>query len=319
MSTEFGLIQRILASFPELPGTVVVGPGDDAAVFEPPLAFLVAAADLLVEGRHFDLSLSTPFAAGYKAVAVNVSDIAAMGARASKVLLSLGAPDAATAEQVAAGVAEACYDFALSVIGGDTVSCPQVTVGVTILGQVQDAVLRSGARAGDVICVTGSLGAASAGLALWRDRTTQALEVLQRFESLVLAHARGRARAKEGPALAASGARAMIDISDGLTADLGHVASASGVALVLDVDAVPAAAGVAEAAEALSVPSERFTLSGGDDYELAVVLPADAVDGARAAVAPTPLTVIGRVEAGTGLRDASGRAIEPTGWDHFAS
>ena len=327
---EFGLIERLVERLPQGEG-VLVGPGDDAAVLAGTGQRMLAAADLLVEGAHFDLAFSFHADVGYKALAVNVSDIAAMGARPRYALVSLGAPAGSKPKDLESlydGIAEAAEAFGLSVVGGDTVGAPQLIISVAIVGEPGEAgpVTRAGAFPGDLLCVTGELGAAAAGLALLRaKKDTRARELLTAFPGLADAHRRGRARVREGLAAAAAGAHAMIDVSDGLAQDVTHICEASGVGVRIDGPALPVAPGVAEAEDWQAGKGARSDTSllavrGGDDYELALALPPDRLEELRDAITPTPLTVIGeftdaRTVAIEGLAEAEFAAL---GWDHFA-
>jgi len=308
---EFALIERLLAHVPSGSG-VLVGPGDDAAVVTGAARMLVTT-DMLVEGRHFDLALSSPADVGYKALMVNASDVAAMGGVPRYAVVAAGVPDAGeAAEQLAEGLGEAARELDVGIVGGDTVAAPQVVISIALLGEPGERIVtRAGARPGDALCVTGELGAAAAGLGLWRANTTEARELLERFPGLLRAHRHGRARVREGGAAAATGARAMIDLSDGLLADAGHLCAASGVGLDVDGGAIPLAPGVAEARALLP------RLGTGDDYELAIALPPGRVEELAGAIAPTPLTRVGTFTEQPGLR-VDGSPAEPEGWDHFA-
>jgi thiamine-monophosphate kinase len=310
---EFGLIRRLLARVPVEGEGVVAGPGDDAAVVAVGDRALVATADLLVEGRHFDRRFSSAADIGFKALTVNVSDIAAMGGRPRWALLSIGAPadePVGSLEELYDGIAEAARASGVVVIGGDTVAADSLIVSVAVLGEPGEGgvVMRSGAHEGDLLGVTGAIGGAAAGLTLLRaaERDSDARALLERFPNLARAHRRARARIWEGMAAAASGAHAMIDVSDGLAQDVGHIAEASGTGVVLEPADVPLEPGVAEAS-AWGAPS---ALTGGDDYELAIAVAPHDLDGLREALAPTPFTVIGRF-------GAEQRSEMPAGWDSF--
>lgn len=323
---EFGLIERLRGRLPAAEN-LLVGIGDDAAAFRTASPAL-ASTDLLVEGVHFDFAFSSPADAGWKAIAVNVSDIAAMGGHARLALVALGMPAhtrVATIDAVYDGIAEACAAFGVSVAGGDTVEAPQVLLAVSVLGEPGPAGVRTrgGARPGDVLCVTGALGAAAAGLALLRlaSHDPHASAILERRPALAAAHRRPVPRTGEAPTAAAL-ASAMIDCSDGLAADAGHLAEASSCGLRLDADAVPIAGGVAEAAALLGVEPRRLAAGGGEDYELAIAVPEESFDRLAASIAPTPLTAVGRF-----LDPAEGRfaalgdervSLHELGWRHFA-
>jgi thiamine-monophosphate kinase len=259
---------------------VEVGVGDDAAVLQPtPGRRLVVTIDVLVEGRHFTAALSDPEDWGWKAVAVNVSDLAAMGAVARWLVLALTVPDAAevaTLERVYAGIGEACRAFGVALAGGDTSAGPALSLAVTALGEADLVVTRAGARPGDRLVVTGPLGAAAAGLALLRRGDRPARALLDRFPGLAAAHRRPTPDLAMGPRLASAGATAMIDVSDGLAGDALHLAEASGVGVELRDAALPLAPGVAEAAALLGRDPVALALGGGEDFVLAAALPRTA-------------------------------------------
>ncbi|HEY4726223.1 MAG TPA: thiamine-phosphate kinase, partial [Actinomycetota bacterium] len=253
---EFGLIARLTGGLELGPG-VEVGVGDDAAVLEPSHGHkLVVTTDVLVEGLDFTAALSEPEDWGWKAVAANLSDLAAMGAEARWLVLALTVPGptpVATLERVYAGVGEACRAFGVALVGGDVSAGPTLSLAVTALGEAERPVLRSGARPGDRLCVTGPLGAAAAGLGLLQRDDRAAGELLGRFPGLAAAHRRPIPALAMGLALARAGAWAMIDVSDGLAGDALHLAEASGVGLEVHDATVPLAPGVAEAAALLGL------------------------------------------------------------------
>lgn len=312
---EDALVARLVGRLRATDG-VLVGPGDDAALLSGGPEVL-ATADLLVEGSHFDLAFSSPADVGWKALAVNVSDIAAMGGTPRYALVSLGLPEDGedVADALYRGLAEAAAAFGVGVAGGDVVRSDVLLVGVAALGDPPPGgpVLRSGARPGDVACVTGTLGGAAAGLALLRAATTdpEALALLDRCPSLVEAHRRGRARVAEGRAAAAAGAHAMIDVSDGLALDLSRVCEASGVGVEVRAADLPLAPGVADVAAWLGEDPARIGLGGGDDYELAIAIPAEGVAALAGIV-----TVVGRFTEGR-ASTIDGAPLPPLGWDPF--
>lgn len=327
---EFGLIARLrqrLAEVTRADGArgVEIGPGDDAAALTTTSSTL-AAADMLVEGIHFDLAFSALADAGYKAVAVNVSDIAAMGGIPRYLLVSLGLPESVTVAGVDAlydGMIEAAGEHGCAIAGGDITGAPHIVISIAALGEPgpAGAVRRSGAREGDVLAVTGALGAAAAGLGMMRAATDPAAgTLLDTYPSLAAAHRRPVAHVAAGQAAAVAGATAMIDVSDGFARDAGHLAEESGVGLVVDASLLPVAAGVAEAAEFLGVSADGLAASGGDDYELAMAVPPDRVEAVRAAIAPLPLTVAGAFAGTERVFVSGGRRIPlaELGWEHFA-
>src|SRR5262245_2404950 len=313
---EFGLIARLTGELELGPG-VEVGVGDDAAVLETtPGHRLVGTTDVLVEGVDFTAELSEPEDWGWKAVAVNCSDLAAMGAEARWLVIALTVPDPTpvpTLERVYAGVGEACRAFGMALVGGDISSGPALSLAVTALGEVERPVLRSGARPGDRLCVTGPVGAAAAGLVLLRSGDPAARDLLDRFPDLAAAHRRPRPALTMGLALARAGASAMIDVSDGLAGDAAHLAEASGVGVEVHDAAVPLAPGVAEAAALAGLDPLDLALGGGEDFVLAAALPrttdlGGVLDCGR--FTPDPAT---RVRIGPhGPRPLAGLA-----WDHF--
>jgi thiamine-monophosphate kinase len=273
-----------------------VGVGDDAAVLVPtPGRRLVVTTDVVVEGRHFDAALSDPEDWGWKAVTVNLSDLAAMGAEPRWLVVALTVPPAAapaTLERVYAGMGEACREYGVALVGGDTSGGPALSLAVTAVGEAGRVVTRSGARPGDRLVVTGPLGAAAAGLGLLRlatgdgqpqpagrrgSRAREAAgELLARHPHLAAAHRRPRPQLAMGLRLAAGGATAMLDVSDGLAGDVLHLADASGTGVEVHDAAVPLATGVAEAAALLGRDPVELALGGGEDFVLAAALPPSA-------------------------------------------
>jgi thiamine-monophosphate kinase len=254
--------------------------GDDAAVLRPtPGRRLVVTTDVVVEGRHFSAALSDPEDWGWKAVAVNLSDIAAMGAEARWLVVAMTLPPetgTALLDRVYAGLRAACLAFAVGLAGGDTSAGPVLSLAVTAIGEAERVVTRAGARPGDRLVVSSPLGAAAAGLALLGRDQPRARELLGRFPGLAAAHRRPQPQLDAGRRLAAAGASAMLDVSDGLAGDALHLAEASGVGLELDAAAVPLAAGVAEAAALLGRDPLDLALAGGEDFAIAAALPPGA-------------------------------------------
>jgi thiamine-monophosphate kinase len=309
---------------------VLVGPGDDAAVVRPGGADIVLTTDMLVEGVHFDRSLISARDLGYKAMVVNVSDVAAMGASPRHALVSLAIPgptETAWTVELFGGMRTACDEYALSLVGGDLSSGREVVIAVTVTGEVPHgrAVLRSGAKPGERIVVTGWLGASAAGLALARERRHDAL-VADWGHELLDAHFRPVARVGEGQALAQAGAGAMMDLSDGLALDLARLCAESGVGARVDLSAIPVAAAVRQfAVEVGGAEPIDLAMSGGEDYELLATLERGGVERARRKLEErfgVPLTDIGEITEGSGLvavgTDGSERPLEPKGWDHLA-
>ena len=308
---------------------VVVGIGDDAAVVEPGSGSLVLTTDLLAEGVHFERGSISARDLGAKAVTVNVSDIAAMAASPRYALVAVATPadvEAAWIMELYGGMRDACAEYGLALVGGDTNRADLIVVSVAVVGEAAPgrAVLRSGARAGDRIVVTGQLGAAAGGLAL--SRVDPALAISAPWgRRLIEALERPVARVGEAQILARSGATAMMDLSDGLTKDLSRLCEASGVGARLHVGAVPIDEALASGASALGVEPLTLALSGGEDYELLATMPADAVQGAGSRLSEdfgVRLSDVGEITQERGLLavDADGRAsaLPPAGWDHFA-
>ena len=237
---------------------------------------LVVTTDVLVEGLDFTAELSEPEDWGWKAVAANLSDLAAMAAEARWLVLALTVPEATpvpTLERVYAGVGEACRAYGVTLVGGDVSAGPALSLAVTALGEAERPVLRSGARPGDRLAVSGPLGAAAAGLALLRSGDPAAAELLGRFPALAAAHRRPQPALAMGVALARAGATAMIDLSDGLAGDALHLAESSGVGVEIHDATVPLAPGVTEAAALLGLDPLALALGGGEDFVLAAALP----------------------------------------------
>jgi len=311
---EFGLIAAVSARLPRGARTVV-GIGDDAAVLATPDGRVVATTDLLVEGRHFRRDWSGPADIGGKAAARNLADIAAMGAVPVALLAGFAAPPdlpVAWAEDLVSGMAAECARTGATVVGGDVSGADTVMLAVTALGDLagRDPVTRSGARPGDVLAVAGVLGHSAAGLALLGAGLAEPA-------ALVAAYRWPHPPYQAGPEAAALGATSMIDVSDGLVADTGHVAQASGVGIDIDTarlepggDLLTAAARMDDAAPAGPARPLAWMLTGGEDHALAATFPA-------AAGLPSHWRVIGRVRQGQGVR-VDGRPFQGRpGWEHF--
>ena len=305
---EFAVIDRLVRGRQQ-PAAVLLGPGDDAALVSAGDGPTVVSTDVLVQDRHFRLDWSTPRDIGRKAIAQNAADIEAMGARATAFVVGFGAPGdtpAARVHELVDGMWDEAGRIGAGIAGGDLVSCPQWVLSVTVLGDLDGRapVLRSGAKVGSVVAVVGDLGRSAAGYALWH-KEVEGLDELRRR------HLVPRPPYGQGAAAAAAGAQAMIDISDGLIADLRHVAEASGVgidlstaALAADHDALTAAA------EASGIDAWPWVLGGGEDHALVACF-ADAV--------PAGWRVIGRVLDGPPRVLVDGREWRGyEGWTSFA-
>jgi thiamine-monophosphate kinase len=305
---EFGLIGRITARLPARPSTLL-GPGDDAALVAVPDGRVVATTDALVEGRHFRRDWSSAVDVGHRAAAANLADIAAMGATPSALLVALCAPadlDVGWAEGLTDGLAAEADLAGAAVVGGDMSSSPVLTIAVTALGDLggRAPVLRSGARPGDLVALAGRIGYAAAGYAaLCRGFRTPRV--------LVDAHRRPVVEYGAGPAAADAGATSMLDVSDGLLADAGHIATASRVGIDLRRSAFEVPDVMADAGRALGVDPYAWILGGGDDHALLATFPPDAT-------LPPGWRAIGTVGESGGVT-VDGKRYEdgPTGWDHF--
>jgi thiamine-monophosphate kinase len=299
---EFAVIDRLVRGRRQ-PAAVLLGPGDDAALVSTGDGRTVVSTDVLVQDRHFRLDWSTPQDVGRKAIAQNAADIEAMGARVTAFVIGFGAPGDTPVARVDAlvdGMWDEAARIGAGIVGGDLVGCPQWVLSVTVLGELDGRapVLRSGAKAGSVLAVTGELGRSAAGYALW-DRG------IGSFGELRQRHLVPRPPYGQGAAAAAAGAQAMIDVSDGLIADLRHVAAASAVTIDLSTAALGADRD-ALAAPAAAVGADPWTwvLAGGEDHALAASF---------AGPAPAGWRVIGRV-----LDGPAGVLVDGQEWRGYA-
>ncbi|GAA4915863.1 thiamine-phosphate kinase [Streptomonospora salina] len=351
---EFGLIERVTARFPGT-GDVILGPGDDAAIVAASDGRVVATTDLLVENRHFRRDWSSAEDVGRKAAAQNIADIAAMGARPTALLVGFAGPPelpVAWAEELSEGLRAECAAAGAAVVGGDTVAAGEITLAVTALGDLggHPAVRRDGALPGDVVAVCGRLGMSAAGFALLEagvhdaddaeralagrapergagsgsgtagpDAARSSAGEAPDWPDCLNEHRRPRPPYTDGPGAARLGARAMLDISDGLVQDLGHIARAGGVRIDLDsADLVPESA-LCEAAALLRElgrtdrTAREHMLFGGEDHALAAAFPPEAE-------LPPQWCPIGTVAApgADGPRvTVDGAAADARGWEHF--
>jgi thiamine-monophosphate kinase len=323
---EFELIAKLRERLGTQAGPqVVVGSGDDAAVTAPPGA-TATSVDLFIEGVHFRRETAPPRSIGHKALAAALSDLAAMGARVGEAYVQLGVPPGLSEEdclELADGLGAVARAAEAAIIGGDVSRAPVLILAVTVVGHAESAdalVPRSGASAGDVLCVTGELGGAAAGLALLEDPHLLTDLPDPHAAALRARHLEPRPLLAAGQALAAAGASAMIDISDGVGADAGHLAEASGVRIEIESELIPAADGVAEVAAALG-RDPLDLVSGGEDYELLATLRPESVAEASGAVqaSGSTLTEIGRVSTGSDvvLRRADRTESEARGFDQL--
>jgi len=310
-ASEVEALKRI---FPRLPASTatIVGPGDDAAVLAAPDGRYVVTTDMMVHGPDFRLAWSAPYDLGWKAAATNLSDVAAMGAVPTALVVAIAAPAStpvADLERIADGLRDACAALApgCGVVGGDLSASDTLTIAVTAFGDLEGRapVLRSGARAGDTVTVSGPLGRAGAGLRLLFERAVDEtgepdrarfVEVLAAHPDAVTAQLRPEPPIQDGPLAAIAGATAMLDLSDGLALDARRVALASGVAIDID----PAALG----------DDAQSALTGGEDHGLLATFPAGTV-------LPGGFRAIGTVRDGDGVLVA-GRAFDARGgWDPY--
>jgi thiamine-monophosphate kinase len=337
---EFGLIERLQARIAaranvrfepraraaaQQLGTLELSIGDDAAVWRPRDAERqVITTDALVENVHFRLSTTSWRDLGWKSLAVNVSDLAAMAATPRYALITLGLPgDTLVAEviELYEGMLDLAEKFAVDLIGGDLVSAPCLMLNVTAIGEAAGELLRRDAgKVGDLLAVTGTLGASVGGLRLLEaGRADDAFH-----QSLLSAHLRPLPRVTEAAALVEAGLRCGMDLSDGLLGDTAHLCEQSRLGAVIDLDAVPAHPALQAEFGPQTLP---LALAGGEDYELLCAGPAESIEQAQRLLRPlgTPLTVVGRlIERSPGgplvrVVDRSGQPVEPPNlsWDHF--
>lgn len=309
---EFALIDAVTAQGRQ-PDTTVLGPGDDAAVVAAGDGRVVATTDVLVQGVHFRLDWSSAEQLGRKAVAANLADLAAMGANPTAVLVGLACPGSTKTtlvQDLARGMHEEAAKVGAGLVGGDMVSADQMVVSITALGDLhgQRPITRDGAHEGDVVAVAGRLGWSAAGLAvLGRGFRSPA--------TLVNAHRQPEPPYQQGPIAAAAGATSMIDVSDGLLADLGHIAAASGVGIDLAPEALVPDAKLVEVASALGADPLTWVLTGGEDHALVATFP-------QAGFVPEGWRRIGTVVAGgqapaVTLDGKPYEAEQDGGWRHW--
>jgi thiamine-monophosphate kinase len=336
---EFELLERIRRRLPQPGPGVRLGSGDDAAVTVPPGA-TATSVDAVVDGVHFRREWSSPEQIGRKALATGLSDLAAMGAEPGEAYVVLGVPpdlDEDACVELLDGMAALATETGTTLAGGDVTRAPVLTLAVTVVGHAGEPdafVARAGARPGDALVVTGELGGAAAGLLLLEGAganessaearssfVAQSATNSEREHSLIARQLEPHPRLEEGRALAGGGATAMIDLSDGLGGDAGHLAAASGVGLRIEAALLPLQAGVAEVAAAAGRDPLDLAAGCGEDYELLAALPAARIDSATAAVERESgrLTRIGEVVAGEGveIRLPDGGRLPPRGFDQL--
>lgn len=302
----------LLALFsPRLPESdaTLLGPGDDAAVVSVD-GDLVVSSDVLIQGRHFRLNWSTGADVGWRAAMQNLADIDAMGAVPTALQVTLAAPEHTEVDWVLAfadGLREACEPHGVGVVGGDLSGASEIAISVTVLGETHglEVVTRADAAPGDVVAVSGPLGAAAAGLA-------QLLAGVEVDEDTIALFKRPRPRIGAGIEAALKGATALMDISDGLVRDATRIARASQVGIAIDSAAVPQHGGVAAVADALGIDAVALALTGGEDHHLLGCFP-------RESAVPDGWSIVGSVTADFEGVLVDGAVPEAFGWDHFGA
>jgi thiamine-monophosphate kinase len=325
---EFELLAKLRERLPKEGLRVKLGSGDDAAVTVPAGA-TATSVDAIVEGVHFRREEADLGMIGRKGLATALSDLAAMGAEAGEAYVVLGAPaDLAEGDFLALldGLLELAGATGTTLAGGDLTRAPVLTLALTVVGHApapSDFVTRAGARTGDLIVLTGELGGAAAGRLLLDDPSLAGGLAAATAARLRARQLDPSPRLGSGRALAVAGATSMIDLSDGIAGDAGHIAEASGVALEIEAGSLRLAGGVSEIAAAANLDPLRLAASGGEDYELLATLPPEALDDASArveAAGESTLTPVGKVASGGGVafRLPGGGQLEIRGYDHFA-
>jgi thiamine-monophosphate kinase len=330
---EFGLIRKIKQQSRRRSPSTLIGIGDDAAALSIPSSKkLLTTTDMLLEGVHFDLSCTDFYSLGWKSAAVNLSDIAAMGGVPRFCLTALGIPSTISVEQIKEfykGFNALCRKYNVDLVGGDTCRSQHgLVISVTALGEVEKKrmLTRAGARPGDLIFVTGTLGDSAAGLELIRMRNAECgmrnknSELRTPNSALLLKHLRPVPRTELGRIIALSGcATAMIDISDGLSSDLGHICEESRVGAEISADQIPFSKDIRKAADRLKTIPLHYALSGGEDYELLFTVSSAKIK--KFLSLKIASTQIGAIIAGNTmfLRDRGRRAVlKAEGFNHFA-
>jgi thiamine-monophosphate kinase len=331
MIGEDDLVRRIRDAAARDRDGVVVGIGDDCAVLATtPGLQLIAKTDLLIEDVHFRRRYAEPADIGWKALAVNLSDIASKGGRSRWALVAIACPADTSADEIDAfyeGMLALAREHGVAVVGGDTSSSPHGWfVNVSLLGEALRPVLRSTARPGDVVAVTGTLGRAAAGLAvLERDHAPAGVDA-DTLAEMTAAHLRPRPRAAEGAWLgAADGVTAMMDLSDGLAIDLPRLCRESAVGATVEAERLPIAAGTRRVASALGADARAWATGGGEDYELLFTCAVPVFEPLAAGLlnaTGTPVTRVGTIEGGGAVRfvDERGHRVQVArGFEHFVT
>ncbi len=323
---EFGLIGRIQKWASDKTTSTQLGIGDDAAAVRFSASRMVlATTDLLLEGVHFDLAYTDLFSLGWKAAAVNLSDIAAMGGVPRYCLTGIGIPSGFSVKQIAdfyRGVNALLKSHKTALIGGDTCASRQgLFISITLLGESEQplVVTRAGAKPGDRIFVTGTIGDSSAGLEILQEQSRKTAGSTK-TSPLIESHLRPTPRIAEGRLLAVNRcASAMIDLSDGLSSDLTHVCEQSRVGAEIFLDRIPISPALRKASATLARPEEHYALSGGEDYELLFTVPASKIR--KFLSLGMTATEIGTITSGKKIfiRDGQGekKPLSPSGYDHF--
>lgn len=332
---EFEFIEKMAEIIGECRDDVMVGIGDDAAVFTLKQKKVVWAVDMMIENVHFKRCWMPPKLLGRKALAINLSDIAAMGGVPLYALVSF-APDEKVneffAQEMYLGLKEMAESYGVKIVGGDTVSSLEgIVIDVTVLGLADKPILRSGAKTGDLVAVTGFLGDSAAGLnwlLTWeknkKSTNLDLNEVPQEYRKLVQAHLNPIPRVKEAKAISFLDIHAMMDISDGIASEINHIGKKSKCGAVIYADKLPLSSEMQKLASELKKDPLEWALFGGEDYELLICLPPSALEKCQNALLPygTPLTVIGEItaaEKGILLQTKKGELtpLKPLGWRHF--
>ncbi|NBX76667.1 MAG: thiamine-phosphate kinase [Proteobacteria bacterium] len=328
MNREFELIDRLCKKLSAPSKKVFLGIGDDAAVLEPISGKILLTVDALVEGIHFDFSFCAPKEVGKKSLAVNVSDIVAMGGKPLAALISLGVSNdvsEAALEQIYEGIADFAQAHSIDVVGGNVTSSPErLMLSVTLLGEAQNRPLtRSGACEGDVVFISGTLGEAAAGLFLLK---REGRKVRSRFPKLTSRYLTPQARTDlVGLLTSEKRVHSLIDVSDGLSSELWHLAKASKVGFLIEEDKIPVSEELRKASQETKQSLRNWQLSGGEDYELlGTCSPTDWLllkeEAQRAGGAFTQIGSVVSFSRGVLLKDSSGREnpISPSGWNHLS-
>ena len=307
---EFGLISRLVGQL-EQNRQVVIGPGDDAALVDMPDGDVLVSTDIAVEGVHFRRHWSTPEQIGRRIAAQNLADIAAMGGYPTALVVAAVLPtnlQVEWVEELFLGLAAEAGSAGASVVGGDLAAGPNLTISITVLGQRRGrpAVTRAAATAGQVVAVCGDLGFSAAGLALLERGQREPSEFIDRFRV-------PKPNYEAGPAAARAGATAMIDISDGLLADAGHIASSSEVGINLFSEALQPSAELVEIGRTLRLEPMAWVLTGGEDHGLLATFP----EGRRLPKAFRPIGEVVEGPVGSVTIDGAPPAFGRRGHDHF--